>query len=476
MNSDKTTCLEDCNGYPITGQCPPGGSCTPCPNNSTKKRLDSCDTAKGWTKSGNTCVAAKCPAGYDATITTCSSSSTKPNLETSGYSGGKVCGRCVCANVNSSCTSVNYPFTSVPQNATATLSCTTGCGSDKITRYQISCNAGYALMDGKCTGCADGGYKDSVPSGNICTKVAYNGMTCYDNCLPNNSCESGLTADDSDKLIYNKSGKAVGFTMNGHYYVPLDNTTTGHSGGQITWCANQGAEVPSYYMTSYLKKLDQTALPTSVVSALTYERGWWTSSRFDNHGGFSCGTKNSSGTECGTCYTKSNGYCCSLGADASPSAQSDGCTLPYTLCVKRCEQADASCEAKGYLRQPPTDYTCDTVQDGNSKCYTNCRPLTCADGGYRDSVRTGYECSTVTFGGKTCYKCSSCATANLSHPWCRKWNQCGKFKKCVKPTRSNIYSNWSCTATNCLYGEGNDYWCCSECGTCAEVPYSQNTL
>ncbi len=145
------TCVkvENCSAYPLT-VCPTGGTCSNCPDNSAKKKLDSCDTAKGWKQSGNTCVAIACPTGYSAGVETCTSGNTKPDYAQSGMSGGKPCGLCKCNNIDTTCTAANYPVNSVPANATKTSECSTGCGSEKVTRYKFECNNGYKLSGNAC--------------------------------------------------------------------------------------------------------------------------------------------------------------------------------------------------------------------------------------------------------------------------------------------------------------------------------------
>jgi len=141
--------VENCAGYPLT-VCPSGGTCSPCPSDNAKLKLVSCDESKGWTKSGNTCVAKPCPAGYTAGVTGCSSGSTKPDYSSNGWSGGQQCGVCKCNNTDSNCTAANYPVTSIPAHATQTGSCSTGCGSERVTRYKFKCNDSYILKNNQC--------------------------------------------------------------------------------------------------------------------------------------------------------------------------------------------------------------------------------------------------------------------------------------------------------------------------------------
>ena len=138
-------------------------------------------------------------------MTTCDNASTKPDYAQNGVSGGKVCGMCKCNNINANCTAANYPLTIVPANANYE-NCNTGCGSEKVTRYKImSCKDGYELQNGKCViipakTCASGGYKDTLPSGQVCTKIAYEGLTCYMDCIVTSICDGNYA--DTDNIMY----------------------------------------------------------------------------------------------------------------------------------------------------------------------------------------------------------------------------------------------------------------------------------
>jgi len=149
LSGNECVLAENCSAYPLT-VCPAGGICSKCPDNNAKLKIDSCDASKGWKLSGNTCAVVDCPAGYTAGVASCLSTSTKPDYSSNGYSGGLPCGLCKCSNVNSNCTAANYPVTTIPLNATQTESCTTGCGSEKVTRYKFKCNLGYVLKNNKC--------------------------------------------------------------------------------------------------------------------------------------------------------------------------------------------------------------------------------------------------------------------------------------------------------------------------------------
>ena len=178
------TCVknEDCSAYPLT-VCPMGGTCSDCPDNSAKKKLDGCDTAKGWNQANGTCDAVGCPTGYTAGVTTCTSGSTKPDISLSGWSGGQQCGLCKCNSVDNTCTEASYPLVSAPVN-TNYESCTTGCGSEKVTRYKVTtCKNGYKMVNDTCKNdiCTSGS-KD-ITCTNIQNKVAITtteaGSTCY---------------------------------------------------------------------------------------------------------------------------------------------------------------------------------------------------------------------------------------------------------------------------------------------------------
>jgi len=167
-------CVAECSGYSLT-VCPEGGSCTPCPEDNAKQRLDSCDTSKGWKKSEDSCEAVSCPAGYTAGVTSCTSGSTKPDYSSNGWSGGKQCGVCKCNNIDSNCTAANYPVTSIPSNAAQTGSCTTGCGTEKVTRYKFKCNDGYILKDNQCQSGSYVKIAVNAPSDNTALKFTLSG-------------------------------------------------------------------------------------------------------------------------------------------------------------------------------------------------------------------------------------------------------------------------------------------------------------
>ena len=71
-------------------------------------------------------------------------------------------------------------------------SCKSCCGSEYV--YDSSncaypkkpsgaeCGGKYTLCQGNC---ADAGYRDSIPSGQICNKISYAGKTCYTSCRTN---------------------------------------------------------------------------------------------------------------------------------------------------------------------------------------------------------------------------------------------------------------------------------------------------
>jgi len=166
------TCAAQCSGYSLT-TCPAGGTCLKCPADNAKLKFNGCDTTKGWklvrTITGGTCEAVLCPIGYSTSVTHCLITGPKPNLSYNGWSGGQRCALCKCSNVDSTCTTANYPVTAIPANATQTGTCTTGCGPEKITRYKFKCNSGYYNTDN---------YWCSVPVTD-CATLGYNRTTAY---------------------------------------------------------------------------------------------------------------------------------------------------------------------------------------------------------------------------------------------------------------------------------------------------------
>ncbi len=183
---------EDCGAYPLT-VCPTGGTCSKCPDNNTKLRLDSCDTTKGWKKCDNSCCPVDCPAGYTAGVTSCTSGSTKPDISLNGWSGGKQCGVCKCNNVDANCTAANYPVTSIPANATQKTECSTGCGSEKVTRYTFACNAGYVQSGNTCVKDCSDHTLDKCPDNANCTQC--------DNKYKMGDCKEGYYKTENMKVV-----------------------------------------------------------------------------------------------------------------------------------------------------------------------------------------------------------------------------------------------------------------------------------
>ena len=218
-----------CNSSYDQINCPANCTCSQCEN---LFKVTGAATNYVVSADGKSCVASSCPAGYTAGVTKCSNS--WEDISFSGMSGTQQCGKCVCRDANSACTSTAYPLTSQPQNASFD-SCQAGCG-DYTTRYKLkTCNSGYTLSaDGKSCEkilCSNGGYKDSQPFGYKCDTISYNGLTCYTNCqeevtdvctansasatMPttNNSPETGLM--DSCDNVKNISGTRWSYSFYG---------------------------------------------------------------------------------------------------------------------------------------------------------------------------------------------------------------------------------------------------------------------
>jgi len=219
-------CVSLCPGYTLM-VCPTGGTCSECPADNTKLTLDSCDETKGWTKSRNRCVAKDCPAGYTADVERCESSSTKPNYHQNGWSGGKQCGVCKCDNIDSTCTAANYPLTSQSVANATYESCTTGCGSEKVTRYRITgCQYSYKL-NAAGTGCIEQTCQElnskywtgPIPTNSACSTDTYYGdKTCLYNC----HCKYGYFPISSNKCQECAKG-----TYSGVNNLPIDKLLSG---------------------------------------------------------------------------------------------------------------------------------------------------------------------------------------------------------------------------------------------------------
>ncbi len=207
--------------------CPNGALCQECDG---KYKQTGCKS--GYTKQVNgTC----CLNGY-ANIPSC------PNTAPTRECPTSECCRCLCLNNDASCTASNYPYSTPPTCARSADSCSTGCGSNLVTRYKVtkwtagystdgkctvtpcptgysvdktSCATGYKLETngysagkpcGKCVqkSCSEGGYVESCAEGYKPTgPVSYGGKTCYTGCTPKtcseggykDSCGTGYTAN-----------------------------------------------------------------------------------------------------------------------------------------------------------------------------------------------------------------------------------------------------------------------------------------
>jgi len=211
--SGKGSCVkqENCDAYPLT-VCPAGGICSKCPDNNAKLKLDSCDASKGWTKSGNNCVAAACPAGYTAGVATCSTGSYSQN----GYSGGQICGKCTLSDEcpagygKTACTSTQKETGRTTTEAGTTCykceakddTCPSGyqksaCSSTQKQTGSTTTEAGSTCYKCEQTKkqCSSHGYMSYEPSGMLCVPVTYEGLSCY-NCV-SGGCPSGLYVKDA---------------------------------------------------------------------------------------------------------------------------------------------------------------------------------------------------------------------------------------------------------------------------------------
>ncbi len=194
--------IENCDAYPLTGTCPAGCNCTPCPDNGNKYKIDSAKTSEGWswTSGQTTCPATPCPAGFEAGVEKCSDTqkytySSSPKDK----SGGKVCGKCTAKNDDcptnywNSC-APQHIETGVPQYTEAGTRCTQ-CRTRKCEEYAPT-----------------GTYKTSQPTDYKCTKVnplgtgASYSVTCYKDCK-SDICTSGYS-----KTACTSSQKQVGTT------------------------------------------------------------------------------------------------------------------------------------------------------------------------------------------------------------------------------------------------------------------------
>ncbi len=201
MNAAGTACEKDCTGYNNTS-CPEGANCEQCTAGGVKKyKITSCKETEGWEVGSTyrltgeiaTCKAKKCPTDFSTNTTGCSVDGY--TLTTNGKSGGKPCGKCVCGNLNTSCTATNYPFSTPPANANYDT-CSTGCGSEKVTRYKLtSCKNSYKLND-TGTACVEqtcqeiqSYYSTSVKEHRTCQSDIYHGgkTVCYHACR----CDAG---------------------------------------------------------------------------------------------------------------------------------------------------------------------------------------------------------------------------------------------------------------------------------------------
>ncbi len=217
--------------------CPNGALCQECDG---KYKQTGCKS--GYNRQANgTC----CLNGY-------SNSTVCPNEKPTKIYATSECYMCVCPNDNASCTASAYPYSTPPTCARSADRCSTGCGSNLVTRYKVTeWTAGYST-DGKCTvtpcpegqstnktcstgyklentqyysagkvckkcvqkSCSEGGYVDSCGEDYKLTgPVTYGGKTCYTGCTPktcsevNSSYKDSQASGESCTKVTTKAGK-----------------------------------------------------------------------------------------------------------------------------------------------------------------------------------------------------------------------------------------------------------------------------
>ena len=340
-----------------------------------------CDTDKGWKKiRGGACSAVACPTGYDNAVSSCSSSSNKPDLICNGWSGGKQCCSCGCKN-NSECDRTKYPLTAKPKGAGLVGMCSTGCGDEKVTYYvAATCKTGYTLTNGDCikneeaTTCEAKGWRSNIQSGQECTlETLADGTKCFNDCRAT-YCTPGFYTTTKDDLLRTPSGEAVGFTYNHKNYILLKAEQRNQTGGQFKTCSSLGGIVPEVGMTSSLNAL-AAALPSGTKkTVLTSGTPWLTSATTgtycDSHGvpngGGPCGTGDAH-------HALSNGGCFSWASGGGSCMPNGGGGTPLTVCVQDCNTKPvATCESSGYESSEPSGISlCSNYNfySGDTTCY-----------------------------------------------------------------------------------------------------------
>ncbi len=285
----------------------------------------------------------------------------------------------------------------------------------------MSCKDGYELQNGKCViipakTCASGGYKDTLPSGQVCTKIAYEGLTCYMDCIVTSICDGNYA--DTDNIMYTSNNEAVGFKSGSKYYLlDIDKMSWGHTGAQFRYCRNNDGEIAASTMTPIIKTLLPKLPESTARNTLLDGAYWWTTSSgglFLNDSGSTTG--GSCGT-CGYCYSDSSGWCYSYektkGCQTSTNYCSSGNPLPRTLCVKDCSGLAplTSCPSYSYKAGscPIGKVETDTllILDDGTPCYS-CNFERCSSGTYSQCPSgwtRGALASTLSDGTK-CYKCT----------------------------------------------------------------------
>ncbi len=307
-----------------------------------------------------------CPSGYRTDITSASCSSGQKFVK--GSAQYQSCGKC------------------------EDIACDSG--------YQkgITCNASThntqkQVSNPSCVKCVaktceDYGYRSSIPSEQICTRFAYNSLTCYKDCKTS-TCAAGIYRKENDAMLYNSSNKVVGFSYNGKDYTSGDGygVTNGGQNGALTSCPKNGFVIPTdVAMTNYINKIDQSTVTEGFKAAMTDSSGWWTSA------------------SCSGSYWTSQNVCGFSGGH------------PKDLCLKDCSSSALGCAAHGYETREISGKKCDKVEVDGATCY-QCRDFTCDD--YEAAIPSGQICTKITISGRTCYKdckVSSCPVGFYNNP------------------------------------------------------------
>lgn len=300
----------------------------------------------------------------------------------------------------------DYTLSQCPANGTCT-DCPTNSNKKKLT----GCKSGYKISGDSCVAstCSaiDSGYKDNIPTDNVCTKITQSGLTCYKDCKTVScsgyslNCDSISTGGDvsSFEKCPDCQNAASNCSTPKCKITGCDNNKKVNDAG--TACVDKDDTCPNGYYKSC-----ETGIETTVTPEFT-----------------------EAGTACYQC-----------------KAQTPACKVPH------CQKCSSS-----------TSSYCTTCEDGYelSSDRKTCREISqCELNGYYNEERAvyyygdDYECSLTPKldDGTVClsdcytpYACCNGLTA-LSGKYLPKKD---KFSTCSRPSISTTACGVSCMSSGC---------------------------